>query len=454
MSRSGFDTHADVEEHLTRLFSQLDDGFGAFATELKAMGVWNNVTLIQTSDFARTLNPNGGDGTDHAWGGNYIMMGGAVKGGQILGEYPEDITDDGPLTLGRGRMIPTTPWDAAFRGIATWLGVPDRDMSEVCPNLHNFDSTYLIEPDDMFEGLANRTRAPSAFPTPFPTEIPSTITASPRPSDTPTTIPSSQPSVHLSTQPSTPPSEFSCLNCEDATSNFFWVSEIGRSKTCEWAVRIPEKKEERCSYEAVKENCCKSCCSLTEPPSTPPSLSPSELSCLTCEDTTTGNFYVNEVGRSKNCEWAIRKNKEERCGYEAVKENCCKSCCDLPFPSAVPSSKPSASPAPSIRNCPSNCYGDARDGLFFVAGFGEQDCAWAIQNPAKKEERCGYPEVALNCCWSCCSECVADAYGPGEKFIIRDVKKTCSWVVNINQEKRCAIEPAAKTCCKSCESYL
>ncbi len=30
--------------------------------------IWNNVTLIQTSDFARTLNPNGGDGTDHAWG--------------------------------------------------------------------------------------------------------------------------------------------------------------------------------------------------------------------------------------------------------------------------------------------------------------------------------------------------------------------------------------------------
>jgi uncharacterized protein (DUF1501 family) len=39
------------------------------------MNVWNNVTLIQTSDFARTLNPNGGDGTDHAWGGNYMMMG-------------------------------------------------------------------------------------------------------------------------------------------------------------------------------------------------------------------------------------------------------------------------------------------------------------------------------------------------------------------------------------------
>ena len=71
----GFDTHSNVEEHLTNLFSQVSGAFGAFAQEMKAMDLWNNVTLIQTSDFARTLNPNGGDGTDHAWGGNYIMMG-------------------------------------------------------------------------------------------------------------------------------------------------------------------------------------------------------------------------------------------------------------------------------------------------------------------------------------------------------------------------------------------
>ena len=64
----GFDTHSDVEEALVRLFAHLDEAFGAFARELKAMEIWNNVTLIQTSDFARTLNPNGGDGTDHAWG--------------------------------------------------------------------------------------------------------------------------------------------------------------------------------------------------------------------------------------------------------------------------------------------------------------------------------------------------------------------------------------------------
>ena len=71
----GFDTHADVEEALHRLFAEINDAFDIFSQEMKAMELWDNVTLIQTSDFARTLNPNGGDGTDHAWGGNYMMMG-------------------------------------------------------------------------------------------------------------------------------------------------------------------------------------------------------------------------------------------------------------------------------------------------------------------------------------------------------------------------------------------
>ena len=129
----GFDTHADVEMNLNTLFSEINDAFLAYSEEMKAMSLWDNVTLIETSDFARTLNPNGGDGTDHAWGGNYMMMGkfvlfyqflsfeyifsterynlplisylgGSVKGAQILGQYPEDITDDGPLTVGRGKF--------------------------------------------------------------------------------------------------------------------------------------------------------------------------------------------------------------------------------------------------------------------------------------------------------------------------------------------------------------
>ena len=58
----GYDTHADVEDALNNLFEQLNDAIFSFSEEMKARDLWDNVTIIQTSDFARTLNPNGGDG--------------------------------------------------------------------------------------------------------------------------------------------------------------------------------------------------------------------------------------------------------------------------------------------------------------------------------------------------------------------------------------------------------
>ena len=71
----GFDTHASIESQLNNLFSELNGAFHAFSEEMKALYIWDNVTVVQTSDFARTLDPNGGGGTDHAWGGNYMLMG-------------------------------------------------------------------------------------------------------------------------------------------------------------------------------------------------------------------------------------------------------------------------------------------------------------------------------------------------------------------------------------------
>ena len=52
-------------------------------------------------------------------------------------------------------MIPTTPWEAPFRGIALWLGISDSNMDEVCPNLPNFNSSHLIEVDEMFDSVSN-----------------------------------------------------------------------------------------------------------------------------------------------------------------------------------------------------------------------------------------------------------------------------------------------------------
>ena len=58
-----------------------------FQTAIDELGIAEQVTTFTISDFGRTLSSNG-NGTDHAWGGNVITMGGAINGGQIFGTYP------------------------------------------------------------------------------------------------------------------------------------------------------------------------------------------------------------------------------------------------------------------------------------------------------------------------------------------------------------------------------
>jgi len=151
LSTGGWDTHSQVLMNQENLFSNVDASFKAFADEMKGMGVWENVTLIETSDFARTLTQNGGLGSDHAWGGNYIMMGGSVKGSQIVGTFPEHLKEGSPLNIGRGRIIPTTPWESVFLPIAEWAGVPRDDFGYVCPNMGNFPEEVFFDTTDLFE---------------------------------------------------------------------------------------------------------------------------------------------------------------------------------------------------------------------------------------------------------------------------------------------------------------
>ena len=104
---------------------------------MTAQNVWNDVVVLSVSDFGRTLTSNG-QGTDHAWGGNHFMASGSLKGGVMFGKYPSSLTDDGEYSIGRGRVIPSSPWEAMWRPIAQWFGVLGAQMNEVLPNAANF----------------------------------------------------------------------------------------------------------------------------------------------------------------------------------------------------------------------------------------------------------------------------------------------------------------------------
>lgn len=136
VNRGGWDHHKEVLVNQETLFGELNDAIGAFWRELGHLGLQDQVVLFTASDFGRTLTSNG-LGSDHAWGGNHFILGGAVNGGKIYGEYPV-LATGGPLDIGRGRLLPTTSVDAYMSELASWFGVPPVELSTVFPNAGNF----------------------------------------------------------------------------------------------------------------------------------------------------------------------------------------------------------------------------------------------------------------------------------------------------------------------------
>lgn len=144
----GFDTHDDAYSVHAAKYAEIDDALESFRQEMVLQGLWNSTLVIIASEWGRCLTSNG-RGTDHGWSGNYLVLGGGVKGAQVLGSYPESVAKDSALDLGRGRMLPTTPWDAVWNAAAQWFGVAPEQMDKVLPNRGNFNNLFQVA--DMFK---------------------------------------------------------------------------------------------------------------------------------------------------------------------------------------------------------------------------------------------------------------------------------------------------------------
>jgi uncharacterized protein (DUF1501 family) len=151
MSLGSWDHHSDLKVELSLKFSKLNDALASFSEEMKAQGIWDGVTVVITSEFSRTLTANSGKGSDHAWGGHYFLMGGAVKGGKIHGSYPSDITPSGTLNIGRGRLIPTLSWESMMNGLVQWMGVETEDELDYCMPNRKKAGMPLFNANDIFE---------------------------------------------------------------------------------------------------------------------------------------------------------------------------------------------------------------------------------------------------------------------------------------------------------------
>ncbi|WP_404371143.1 DUF1501 domain-containing protein [Sphingomonas sp. MMS24-J45] len=126
----GWDTHTQQRQRLAAQLKGLDAMIGALQTGLGPL--WNDTMVLVATEFGRTVAVNGTGGTDHGTGSSAMLLGGAVRGGRVLADWPG--LSQAALFEGRD-LRPTLQLDGFIAGaVAGHFGVePARAMATLFP---------------------------------------------------------------------------------------------------------------------------------------------------------------------------------------------------------------------------------------------------------------------------------------------------------------------------------
>lgn len=130
----GWDTHFNeggAKGQLAGRLATLDAALGGLKAGLGP--VWSNTAVLLATEFGRTVAENGTRGTDHGTATAAYLLGGAVKGGRVVADWP----GLSPRGLYQDRdLAPTLDLRAVMKGLlAEQLGVPPRALeSSVFPD--------------------------------------------------------------------------------------------------------------------------------------------------------------------------------------------------------------------------------------------------------------------------------------------------------------------------------
>ena len=137
-----FDTHNNQAQLHAPLLTQLGQALEYFDGLMTSAGLGDQVTTFTASDFGRTLTSNS-NGTDHGWGSHHFVVGGAVQGQDIYGQYPV-VGANQANDVGAGRLIPAISVDEYAGTLARWFGLSDGQIRQILPNLGNFGSSPYL----------------------------------------------------------------------------------------------------------------------------------------------------------------------------------------------------------------------------------------------------------------------------------------------------------------------
>ena len=89
LSLNGWDTHYDegiASGQLAQLLGALDDALASIKDNMGA--AWRETVVVLITEFGRTARINGSKGTDHGTATVALAVGGALKGGRVVAEWP------------------------------------------------------------------------------------------------------------------------------------------------------------------------------------------------------------------------------------------------------------------------------------------------------------------------------------------------------------------------------
>lgn len=112
-SINGWDSHNRQPRTLGTALMRLSDTILTLQAELGAQ-IWQKTAIVAMTEFGRTVRVNGTGGTDHGTGGAMVLAGGAIRGGQVFGDWPGLTETD--LYEGRD-LLPT----GDVRAPAAWI---------------------------------------------------------------------------------------------------------------------------------------------------------------------------------------------------------------------------------------------------------------------------------------------------------------------------------------------
>ena len=134
ISLDGFDTHAGQLGQIATRLSYMDAVLDGLHRGLGAE--WKNTVVIAVTEFGRTARVNGTGGTDHGTASTGLILGGALKPGGIVGDWP-GLTQN---ALFENRdTAPTLDMRGLFKGVlADHMGVDRAALeSKVFPDSAN-----------------------------------------------------------------------------------------------------------------------------------------------------------------------------------------------------------------------------------------------------------------------------------------------------------------------------